>query len=115
MSLAIGLVYELLGTHPRRPGDPPDADAEFESLETIEALESAIRLEGHRPVRLGAPQDLLVRIGKRELPALDVAWNIAEGMGSRNREAWAPVLLEMAGVPALGSDALTLSLSLDKH
>src|SRR5690606_15691222 len=33
---------------------------------------------------------------------------------SRNREAHAPVLLELAGVPCLGSDALTLSLSLDK-
>jgi D-alanine-D-alanine ligase len=45
---------------------------------------------------------------------VDAAFNVAEGFGSRNREAWAPVLLEMAGVPTLGSDALTLSLSLDK-
>jgi D-alanine-D-alanine ligase len=45
---------------------------------------------------------------------VDAALNVAEGYGSRNREAWAPVLLEMAGVPCLGSDALTLSTSLDK-
>jgi D-alanine-D-alanine ligase len=48
------------------------------------------------------------------MPKLDAAWNIAEGWGTRNREAWAPVLLEMAEIPALGSDALTLSASLDK-
>ncbi len=113
--LSIGLVYDLLGTHPRRPGDPPDLDAEYEPEATVALLESALRLLGHRPLRIGSPHDLLARLGKGELPALDAALSIAEGSGSRNREAWAPVLLEMAGVPALGSDALTLSATLDKH
>jgi D-alanine-D-alanine ligase len=112
--LRIGIVYDLLGTHPRRPGAPPDADAEYEPEATVAALEAAIRQLGHAPVRLGSPHELLARAGKGELPPLDAAWNIAEGFGSRNREAWAPVLLEMLGVPALGSDALSLSLSLDK-
>jgi D-alanine-D-alanine ligase len=111
--LRFGLVYDLLGTHPRRPGDPPDADAEYEPEATLEALEAAVVRLGHRPVRIGNPHELLARIAKGEL-ALDVAMNIAEGYGSRNREAWAPVLLEMAGVPTLGSDALTLSATLDK-
>ena len=114
MALVIGLVYDLLGTHPRRPGDPPDADVEYEPEETIATLEAAVQRLGHRAVRLGGPQALLARCGKGELPAVDAAWNVAEGHGSRNREAWAPVLLEMAGVPMLGSDALTLSLTLDK-
>ena len=70
---------------------------------------------GHRPVRLGsphrpagAPRSVAVagrRCGARISPRASAA---------RNREAWAPVLLEMVGVPPLGSDALTLSLSLDK-
>jgi D-alanine-D-alanine ligase len=114
MSLAIGLVYDLLGSHPRRPGDPPDADAEYEPEETIIVLERAFERLGHRPVRLGNPHALLSRLGKGELPSLDAALNVAEGFGGRNREAWAPVLLEMAGVPQLGSDALTLSATLDK-
>ncbi len=38
------------------------------------------------------------------LPGIDAALDLPEGYGSRNREAWAPVLLEMAGVPTLGSD-----------
>jgi len=77
-------------------------------------LEAAIRRLGHRPVRLGNPHALLAALGKGELPQLDVALSIAEGYGTRNREAWAPVLLEMAGVPTLGSDALTLTTTLDK-
>ncbi len=109
--LQIGLVYDLLGS---APGGPPDADAEYEPIETVEALEGAIRLAGHAPVRLGSPRELLAALGRSALPKLDAAWNIAEGFGTRNREAWAPVLLELAGIPALGSDALTLSLSLDK-
>ena len=112
--LRIGLVFELLGALPRRAGDPPDADAEYEPETTVRALEAAIRCAGHRPLRLGPPHALLAAAGKGELPPLDAVWNIAEGYGSRNREAWAPILLEMLGVPVLGSDALTLSLSLDK-
>jgi D-alanine-D-alanine ligase len=112
--LRIGIVYDLLGSLPLRPDDPPDADAEYEPEATVRVLEAAIDHLGHEAVRIGSPHDLLAQIGKGDLPALDAAWNIAEGYGSRNREAWAPVLLEMAGVPALGSDALTLSLSLDK-
>jgi D-alanine-D-alanine ligase len=113
--LAIGLVFELLGSYPRQPGDPPDIDAEYEPEETIEALEAAIRRLGHRPLRIGSPDDLLAQLGSGKLPALDAAFNIAEARGGRNREAWAPVLLEMAQIPTLGSDALTLSLTLDKY
>ncbi len=112
-SLAIGIVYELFGSYPRRPEDPPDADAEYEPEATLLALEAALRRLGHRPIRLGRPHDLLAAAHKGDL-ALDGALSIAEGFGSRNREAWAPVLLEMLGIPRLGSDALTLSLSLDK-
>jgi len=36
--LAFGLVYDLLGTYPREPGDPPDVDAEFEPEVTLEVL-----------------------------------------------------------------------------
>jgi len=111
----IGLVFDLLGTHPRRAGDPPDVDAEYEPESTVEALEAALVRLGHRPVRIGSPHALLAAAGKGELPSLDAALSIAEGFGSRNREGWAPTLLEMAGVPCLGSDALTLGACLDKQ
>ena len=116
-SLAIGLVYDLLGRYPRRAGDPEDVDAEYEPEATVRVLEGALRRLGHRPVRIGNPHDLLARIARQGapgLPGIDAVLNIAEGFGGRNREAWAPVLLEMAGVPTLGSDALTLSVTLDK-
>jgi D-alanine-D-alanine ligase len=130
-SRSIGIVYELHDAYPRRAGDPSDAHVEYEPLATLLALERAIEHLGHRPVRIGRPHDLLDAAAKGDVLqggrrptrseaqasgvfAVDAALSIAEGYGSRNREAWAPVLLEMLGSPQLGSDALTLSLSLDK-
>lgn len=112
-SRSIGIVYELHDAYPRGAGDPGDAHVEYEPLATLLALERAIVHAGHRPVRIGRPHDLLAAAAKGDA-GVDAALSIAEGFGSRNREAWAPVLLEMLGIPQLGSDALTLSLSLDK-
>jgi D-alanine-D-alanine ligase len=112
--LRIGLVYETFETYPQRLGDPADAHVEFEPESTLEALEAAIVLLGHRPCRLGSPWAMLECLGQGDSDPVDAAFNLAEGFGGRNREAWAPVLLEMAGIPTIGSDALSLSMSLDK-
>jgi len=112
--LRIGLVYETFETYPRCEGDPLDAHVEFEPESTLEALEAAIRHLGHRAIRLGSPRALLKRLAQDDFGRVDAAFNLAEGLGGRNREAWAPILLEMAGIPTIGSDALSLSLSLDK-
>jgi D-alanine-D-alanine ligase len=113
-ALAIGLVYDVFGSYPPRPGDPPDADAEYEPEATVEALVAAIERLGHRAVRVGNAHALLAASHEGALADLDAALSIAEGYGTRNREAWAPVLLDLLGIPCLGSDPLTLSLSLDK-
>jgi D-alanine-D-alanine ligase len=118
VALAVGIVYETFETYQRRASEPDDAQAEYEPESTIAVLEAAVARLGHRALRLGSPHEVLARLASGLSSGgglgVDVALNIAEGFGSRNREAWAPVILEMAGVPTLGSDALTLSLSLDK-
>jgi D-alanine-D-alanine ligase len=106
--LRIGICYDRPEDYPEAAG-PADRFAEFEPESTIEAMEAAIRWCGHIPVRAGAPHALLKRT-----PEIDVLWNIAEGFGTRNRESWAPVLAEMRGISCLGSDALSLGISLDK-
>lgn len=113
-SLTIGLAYDLFGSYPPRPGDPPDAEAEYEPEATVLVLEAAIRRLGHVPLRLGNAHAVLAALGGGRPPRLDAVLTIAEGYGSRTREAWVPVLCEMAGIPALGSDALTLATTLDK-
>lgn len=106
--LRIGLVYEQPGDYPDAAG-APDRFAEFEPESTIVLMERAVRSAGHVPLRTGAPKSLFLT---EEKP--DVVWNIAEGIGTRNREAWAPVLCELHDIPFLGSDAYALSITLDK-
>ena len=110
--MRIGLIYDTFDAYPWTDDAPPDADAEYEPAETVDALAAAVERLGHTPVRVGTAFDLRERLDAGL--ALDAAINIAEGARSRNREAYAPVLLEMADVPCLGSDALTLSVTLDK-
>lgn len=111
--LDIALVFEILGQTPRRAGDPSDFDAEYEPAATLGAIEAAFVGRGHRTRRIGDPHALFSAIAKGDL-RVDAVLSIAEGYGTRNREAWAPVLCEMQAIPRIGSDALTLSLSLDK-
>ncbi len=106
--LRIGLVYDRAVDYGVTDG-PADRFAEFEPESTINVMEQAVLEAGHYPVRIGSPRKLL-----ETDPDVDVIWNIGEGYGSRNREAWAPVLCEMRGIPCLGSDAYTLTVTLDK-
>ncbi|WP_022835737.1 D-alanine--D-alanine ligase family protein [Salisaeta longa] len=108
----IGLIYDTFDAYPWSADDPPDADAEFEPEATVDALAAAVEHLGHTPVRVGTARMLQQKLC--DGLALDAAINITESAGSRNREAYAPILLEMAGIPCVGSDALTLSLTLDK-
>lgn len=111
-AMRIGLIYDTFDAYPWVEGDPPDADAEYEPEATVDTLSETVRHMGHTPVRVGTAFDLRQRLD--EGLELDAAINISEGARSRNREAYAPILLEMAGIPCLGSDALTLSVTLDK-
>lgn len=117
--MTVGLVYDRFGDAPPPPGAPPDWDAEYEPEATVAALEGALRRLGHTPVRVGNVPALRAALAAGSLTepplGLDAAVSIAESYGSRNREAHAPVLLELAGVPCVFSDALALSVSLDKH
>jgi len=110
--LRVGLCYDTFADFTWQAGDPADADAEFEPRTTVEALALAIEACGFTPVDIGPAHALRERLCSGL--TLDAAVNIAESAHSRNREAYVPILLEMAGIPCLGSDALTLSLSLDK-
>ena len=108
----IGLVYDTFADHSWPDEAPPDADAEFEPQTTVDMLAAAVEHLGHTPVRVGTAVDLRAQL--QDGLVLDAALTIAEAGASRNREAYAPILLEMAGIPCLGSDALTLSVTLDK-
>lgn len=102
----IGLTYNL-----KPAGAEGDQFEEFDSAETIEALESAIRGSGHEPIRLGWGLEMLEALAREQI---DGVFNIAEGVGGRGRESQVPAVLEMLGIPCSGPDALSIALTLDK-
>jgi D-alanine-D-alanine ligase len=102
----IGLTYNL-----KPAGAEGDQFEEFDSAETIEALEAALRANGHEPVRLGWGSEMLDVLARERV---DGVFNIAEGVGGRGRESQVPAVLEMLGIPCSGPDALSIALTLDK-
>ena len=87
-----------------------DIYAEWDSPETISAVESALSGLGD-VVRLEANAEFPQRL--REARP-DIVFNIAEGLSGQNREAHVPAICEFFGVPYSGSDPFTLSLCLHK-
>lgn len=87
-----------------------DAYAEWDSPETIAAVERALSGLGD-VVRLEASADFPQRL--REARP-DIVFNMAEGLTGQNREAHVPAICEFFGIPYSGSDPFTLSLALNK-
>lgn len=87
-----------------------DAYAEWDSPETIAAVERALGGLGD-VIRLEATPDFPRQL--RETRP-DIVFNMAEGLTGQNREAHVPAICEFYGIPYSGSDPLTLSLCLHK-
>ncbi|MFH1440557.1 MAG: ATP-grasp domain-containing protein [Candidatus Omnitrophota bacterium] len=108
----VGLTYDLKTEYEFKEGDPPDANAEFDHPSTIDVIADAIKSQGFKTKKIGNVTNLLEKINN--LDDIDIVFNISEGLSGRNRESQVPILLEMAGIPFVGADALTLALTLDK-
>lgn len=107
----VGLTYDVKPDYVLKKGDPEDANAEFDHPDTIEVIKDAIESGGHKVIKIGNVRNLLKKIKGLDV---DIVFNIAEGVTGRNRESEIPVILEMAGIPFVGADGLTLGLTLDK-
>lgn len=96
---------------PKPEGVPPDAFADFDHIETVDALRAALETDGHTTVFIQADRDLPYTL-KKAKP--DICFNLAEGLGGDAREAQVPALLEMLAIPYTGSRVLANGISLDK-
>ena len=121
MGKTIGLTYNLKTDWVCGPNDPYDVNAELDKPHTIEKIVQAFEAGGHRVKRIGNVHQLLsqLQLSQQELGQLDnlnvdIVFNICEGTVGRNRESQVPMLLELKGIPYVGSDALTLGITLDK-
>jgi D-alanine-D-alanine ligase len=89
----------------------PDNEAEYDNIETVLAIKSALE---------GAGLTVLLMEADEQMPALlaqhtvDIVFNIAEGIQGRGREAEVPAILNYYRIPFTGSDETTLCIALDK-
>jgi len=107
----VALVYDLRDDY-RALGFSEEAVAEFDSIETIDALAGALEKLGCEPVRVGRGQALAARLVEGE--RYNLVFSIVEGVKGRSREAQVPALCELFDQPYLFSDPLTLAAALDK-
>jgi D-alanine-D-alanine ligase len=116
--MQIGIAYDLKAdfAHLAEPAvvganAPDDKFEEYDSVATIDAIETALRARGHDVRRLGGGRNFVAAV--LEAPP-QLVFNISEGRGTRSREAHVPAVCEMLGIPYTHSDPLTSALSLDK-
>lgn len=111
MGFTVGLMYNL-GKYDRPgPGEPPDAHAELDSEETVNAIADALRTGGHSVLLIEGNEEAFQRL--RELRP-QIVFNICEGVRGASRESHIPAILEMLGIPFTGAGVLGLAVSLDK-
>ena len=109
--MRVALVYDLRDDY-RALGFSEEEVAEFDSVETVEALAGALEALVCEPVRVGRGQALAARLAAGE--RYDIVFSIAEGVRGRSREAQVPALCELFDQPYLFSDPLTAAAALDK-
>ena len=107
----IALLANLKDEVERETGAPPDAGAEFDRKETVEAIAEALEREGHW-VHLCRADHSLVESLTNLRP--HICFNIAEGIQGDGREAQAPALCELLGIPYTASRVVANAISLDK-
>lgn len=106
--LKVGIVYNL---KERKEQRRDDEDAEYDSIDTVFAIRGALEKHGCEVTLLEADANLPDKLRDSDI---DIAFNIAEGIRGRGREAEIPALLNLYGIPYTGSDETTLCIALDK-
>ncbi|MEX2126459.1 MAG: hypothetical protein WD795_21370 [Woeseia sp.] len=109
--MRIGITYDLREVWLKAGYSELDT-AEFDRLDTIENIASALTDLGYEVDPIGHLQQLAQRLvaGDR----WDMVFNICEGMHGWGREAQVPALLDAYQVPYVFSDPLVCSLTLHK-
>lgn len=108
--IKVGVVFNLKHAELSRSAAADD-QAEYDSMDTVLAIERAIQRLGCRTVLMEADENLPEQL-RQHRP--DIIFNIAEGRGGRAREAQVPALLTLFNIPYTGSDETTLCIALDK-
>lgn len=106
--LKIGIAYNLKKDS---PSGAEDMEAEYDSFDTIRAIQDVFQSAGIDAELLEADSDFIPKV---KAANVDLVFNIAEGTYGRGRESQIPAILSFLNIPYSGSDETTLAVSLDK-
>ena len=109
--IKVGLTYDLRSDYTAE-GFTDEETAEFDKIETVEAIETALHAAGYLTDRIGNIKSLAKRLIAGE--KWDIVFNIAEGMYGVAREGQVPALLDAYNIPYTFSDTLIMALTLHK-
>lgn len=86
-------------------------EVEYDPPHTVELIKHGILATGHEYVFVEADENFV-----ENLKALrpDLVFNRAEGLRGDSRESHVPAILEMLGIPYVGSNVLTTAIGLNK-
>ena len=112
--MTVGLTYDLKDTYLAMGYDQEDV-AEFDSKESIDALEAAIQANGYKTRRIGSAIDLTEYLVRKQKKSVDFIFNICEGISGDQRESEVPLLCEMYGIPFTFSSSVLTAISLNKY
>lgn len=88
-----------------------DTYAEWDSMDTIEAIKNALEEYGNNVIMIEADKDAYFKIVQSKP---EIIFNVAEGFYSASRESQIPSILEMLNIPYTGSDSITIGICHDK-
>ncbi len=110
--MRIGITYDLKDEYLEQ-GFSQEQVAEFDRIDTIDAIERVLRDAGHSTTRIGSARSLISRLAAAE--RWDLVFNIAEGARGNARESQVPAMLDVVGIEYTFSDPLVLAVCLDKR
>ncbi|MBN1391165.1 MAG: ATP-grasp domain-containing protein, partial [Candidatus Thermoplasmatota archaeon] len=105
----IGIAYNLKKTPTK--GERFDRYAEYDDLDTIDAIRRSFENNGYEVKLLEADVDFFEKLKGSDA---DFVFNIAEGIQGESRESHIPSVLEMLNIPYSGSGVLTQAITLNK-
>jgi D-alanine-D-alanine ligase len=88
-----------------------DTYAEWDSMETIDAISDAFKINNHSVELIEANEDAYNKL--RDYNP-EIVFNVAEGFNGASRESQIPSMLEMLNIPFTGSDSITIGICHDK-
>jgi D-alanine-D-alanine ligase len=109
--MRVGVTYDLREEY-LAEGYGDEETAEFDRVETIDAIAGSLTELGHQVERIGRARNLVPRLAAGE--RWDLVFNICEGLKGLARESQVPAILEVYDIAYTFGDPLVMALCLHK-